>query len=236
MRLLKSLIKYLVLFSTFYLLPYGYKHLVLYPYVNDNVVKLSHQFGTGTGFFYEYNNHQYIVTNFHICYKAKFLHFKYNDKDFFAAPFEGDEKNDLCLLDVSKNTLPLFSYLNTFINQEIFSIGFMYNTERMILEGVVSKEETALSNMFPIRSDKDVTECNKLYGSHLGYTLNGIYSCQIEDTFIMTTIMIGPGQSGSPVLNYLGSVVGIITNYDGRTRMCNYIPIERVNELIERIN
>jgi V8-like Glu-specific endopeptidase len=49
-----------------------------------------------------------------------------------------------------------------------------------------------------------------------------------------SSIQIYPGNSGSPVMNSSGDVVGIIFAGDNRTNYGSYVPVFKIREFLER--
>lgn len=230
-----NIVKYSIIFCIFYSLPYLYKNVYLYPMLSLNVVKLTYWGGGhGTGFFYEYKGKQYLVSNHHVCDNQKYLYFTYNNKKYTVSPKAYDVDNDLCLIDIGLSNFPLIGTLDVYRDQEILSTGYMYDTNKHILTGRINQKDIVWSNGFRVKNDYDVKKCHSRNHRRVKRTFNNLVYCQQEKSVVHTSVMIAPGHSGSPAINYMGNVIGVFATHDIRTKFGSYIPIKYVNELIER--
>ncbi len=186
-----------------YILGKNYSLSQLYDKIKDSVVVisgtvLSNQFifqvyyqVQGSGFVYNYNGRNVIITNYHVVQNAVNLTVTFIDGDAYSASVLGyDPYADLAVLSINA---PLYKYKPlTVVNSSslkvgdtVIAVGNPYGLAGSMSVGIVSalgrtiSEQTAGS--FPIAN------------------------------VIQITVPINPGNSGGPLLNLDGQVVGITT-------------------------
>jgi S1-C subfamily serine protease len=139
---------------------------------------------TGTGFFVSGDG--YIVTVYHVVEGSSRLLVKHLDETLTATVVAVDRQNDIALLKVSKTDHP-FSHLsvNTAAvptpGSDVFTIGFPDPT----ILGVTPK--TTRGNVTASAGIKD------------------------DPRFLQISVPIQPGNSGGPLIDSTGSVIGITT-------------------------
>jgi S1-C subfamily serine protease len=145
----------------------------------------------GSGFVYEYDNQNYVITNNHVVTDASDIVVTFENGNSYPAEMIGsDPYSDLAVLIVdvpSQEFFPLnivsSSYLN--VGDPVIAIGNPLGLESTMTIGIVSQIgrtiEESLAGNFPIAN------------------------------IIQTSAAINPGNSGGPLLNYNGEVIGITT-------------------------
>ena len=175
----------------------------------------------GTG----YKMRNYIITNAHlVTYKSDAEYFPYetiraksgaNSSEYRLEIVSFDRQKDIAILCPSENAdnfsdIPdLQETTNYQLGQEVFSIGNMNGYGLSLNVGIVSNNEKLLQ------------------------------STDTEGRYIQTNIVIARGCSGSPVFDYTGKVIGMMTfklrdaNGEYIEGMSFSIPIEEVINYLE---
>jgi len=155
---------------------------------------------TGTGFFI--SDDGYIVTNFHVVEGSSRLLVKHLEETLTAKIVATDQQNDIALLKVSKET-DSFPFLRVDTaavptpGSDVFTVGFPDPT----ILGVTPK--TTKGNVTASAGIKD------------------------DPRFLQISVPIQPGNSGGPLINSAGNVVGITTatiNAINRLQDGGYLP------------
>lgn len=179
------------------------QNMTVFEKCNKAVVHISTQFansvsdfldviptnGVGSGFFITADG--YILTNYHVVEDASYIVVTTFEAKRYEATVVGfDEENDIAVLKVSPLEGEAFSYLefgdsdSLVVGQKVLAIGNPFGFDRTMASGIIS----GLSR--PIRNEE-------------GKVLLGM---------IQTDTPISPGNSGGPLLNSKGLVIGISTS------------------------
>jgi|PlaIllAssembly_1097288.scaffolds.fasta_scaffold115543_1 S1-C subfamily serine protease len=148
----------------------------------------------GSGFVTKVNNQMVVVTNNHVIDGAINITVTYADGDSYTASVLGqDAKADLAVLSVSSmpndvTGLTLVSSTTLSVGDPVIAVGSPYGLQGTLTTGVIS----ALGRTIVESSDSSQDDQS------------------IPDT-IQTSTPINSGNSGGPLLNYAGEVVGITT-------------------------
>ena len=141
--------------------------------------------GAGSGFVIDPRG--YILTNFHVVQGAQAISVTLGDRSHYDAKFIGaDERNDIALVkvDTKGRTLPALAMGDSDalqVGQRVLAIGNPFGFQSTLTTGVVSA---------------------------LGRTVQTSQSTSI-DAAIQTDAAINQGNSGGPLLNSHGDVIGI---------------------------
>lgn len=144
----------------------------------------------GSGFVAEVNNRQYVVTNNHVVTGTINVTVTFSDGNSYPATVLGqDPKADIAVLSVTSmpsgvKALPLVSSLTLNVGDPVVAVGTPYGLSGTLTTGIIS----ALGRTITVGSDNQI----------------------IPDT-IQTSTPINSGNSGGPLINYAGQVVGITT-------------------------
>ncbi len=140
----------------------------------------------GTGFYFNYkkneNFSEYILTAFHVIKNASKIEIEdYIGQKEVAEVVYKDEPTDIAILKSKSKKKPIkFSKRNIFIGNDVCVIGNSFGLGPSLTCGVVSA----------------------LNRKKLGFN-------RIEN-FIQTDAAVNPGDSGAPLLNYRGKLIGMI--------------------------
>lgn len=145
----------------------------------------------GSGFIYEYDDEYYVITNNHVVSDASDLVVTFSNGNAYAAEQVGsDAYADLAILTVNAPdsefiSLNISSSSNLKVGDPVVAIGTPLGLDSTMTTGIVSQLgrtiEESLAGSFPIAN------------------------------IIQTNVAINSGNSGGPLLNYEGEVVGITT-------------------------
>lgn len=140
-------------------------------------------FATGTGFFV--SNDGYVVTNFHVIEGAKSITVvnTSDGKEFVAKLIQTDPINDVAILKIDAKTtgLPLVTNFIGSKGDEVLTLGFP-------LISIQGQEQKAT------------------FGR-----INALSGIQGDARLIQIDVPIQPGNSGGPLLNNRGEVIGVVT-------------------------
>ena len=129
----------------------------------------------------------YIVTNHHVIENAQEIRVIMPDKGIFEAELIGsDPMTDLALLQIDKNDLTYISLADSGqsrVGETVLAIGNPLGLQQTVTAGIISAVERQV--MIP--------------GTEYAYT------------FIQTDAVVNPGNSGGPLVNLEGEIVGINT-------------------------
>ncbi|HWZ54410.1 MAG TPA: trypsin-like peptidase domain-containing protein [Candidatus Acidoferrales bacterium] len=141
--------------------------------------------GAGSGFVIDTDGH--ILTNYHVIQGAQTIEVTLGDRSRFKAKLIGvDTRNDLALIKIDPgtrtlSTLPLGDSRNLLVGQRVLAIGNPFGFQSTLTTGVVSS---------------------------LGRTVQTGENTFIDEA-IQTDAAINRGNSGGPLLNSHGEVIGI---------------------------
>jgi S1-C subfamily serine protease len=159
-------------------------------------------FATGTGFFV--SNNGYMITNYHVIEGSKEIAIVRRDGSILNAKFiKGDPLNDVALIKVNAITKPLrFSdKVSLSKGEEVFTLGYPL----LALQGQEQKATFGRVNALSgIKGD--------------------IRYCQID-------IPVQPGNSGGPLLDKNGNVVGVVT-----ATLNEYVTLRASGHLPQNVN
>jgi hypothetical protein len=139
-------------------------------------------YSTGTGFFVSRNG--YVVSAFHVIQDAKEVAIILRSGDTMRAAVRGiDNANDIALLKVARGAqpLPIVSSKAVAVGDPVFTIGYP-------LVDIEGQEQKAT------------------FGR-----INAMSGVQDDVRFVQMDVPIQPGNSGGPLLDSRGRVVGVVT-------------------------
>lgn len=145
----------------------------------------------GSGFVYNFTGRMVIITNYHVVHEAFNITVTFiNGNAYEATVLGSDPYSDLAVLSAQApeneyKQLEIVSSSTLHVGDPVIAVGNPYGLAGSMTTGIVS----ALG--------RTITE--DLTG---GYPIANV---------IQTTTPLNPGNSGGPLLNYLGKVVGITT-------------------------
>ncbi|HEX4164219.1 MAG TPA: trypsin-like peptidase domain-containing protein [Bryobacteraceae bacterium] len=163
----------------------------------------------GSGFLI--NDNGFILTNFHVISGSSRIQVTMQDQtQYYATPVDTDRSDDLALIKINPKKKPTFLRLGDSdhlqVGQKVLAIGDPFGLEGTLTVGVVSS---------------------------IGRAINSESQQKLEG-MIQTDAAINGGNSGGPLLDSGGSVIGINTAILGRTNIGIgfAMPINRAKALL----
>ncbi len=205
----------------------------VYNLMSRSVVMLTNAEGSsgGTGFLVKAKSgNNVVVTNWHVCQIGETSMYARRTAEFRDVKLKVlsvDPKNDLCVLSkVPGEPLQLAPY-DTSRFEELYVLGHPLLHELTPIEGRYVGE-TGGHILFPPLSDGT---CPK--GLDQQMTVWGP-ACDNNMTLGDTTVRIYPGNSGSPITDVNGNVVGVINSSSGETSNGGFIPLRFLKRILEK--
>ncbi len=166
--------------------------------------------GTGSGFLFSSDG--YLFTNSHVVHKAQIIRVKLHDGSSSQAELIGEDPDtDLAILKISEadfKPVKLGDAEELKIGQLVIAIGNPLGFQHTVTVGVVSA---------------------------LGRTLEG-QTGRMMDSMIQTDAALNPGNSGGPLINADGEVVGVNTaTIRGAQGLCFAISINTAKDVANQL-
>lgn len=190
--------------------------------------------GGGTGFAVKApSGVTYTITNNHVCELAeggKLRAVYDNGRSVIIDVLETDKAHDVCIL----KGLPLTEGLEVAeaeasVGDPIFTIGHPLLMPNTFSEGLVRDR----TDMVVMMGYGDERQCRALGLKHRVNPFDETSGICYNIYDAMDTSVTGyPGNSGSPVFNVSGKVIGVIFAGNGLTNQLSYVPLEYLHDLI----
>ncbi|MFT3704108.1 MAG: trypsin-like peptidase domain-containing protein [Agriterribacter sp.] len=166
--------------------------------------------GTGSGFLFSSDG--YLFTNSHVVNNAKALKVVLHDGSRHSATLVGeDASTDLAILKISATdftSVKLGNAENLQVGELVIAIGNPFGFQHTVTAGIVSA---------------------------LGRTMQG-YEGNMMDSMIQTDAALNPGNSGGPLINADGEVVGVNTAIiNGAQGLCFAVSINTAKEVATQL-
>ena len=165
----------------------------IFKLVENSIVMVSDQQGFGSGFVYSKDGH--IVTNHHVVQSGEIFDVVFPDGNTYTAKVVGEDPyNDIAVLQIiddfsTQNIVPLSigNSSNIEVGQQIIAVGNPAGFSNTMTTGIVSQ----IGRLMPADPEQ----------------IGGFVSPNV----IQTDAVINQGNSGGPMLNLQGEVIGINT-------------------------
>ncbi len=171
--------------------------------------------GTGSGFVFDKQGR--ILTNFHVVQGADAVRVTLYDGSTHEAKIIGaDASNDVAVLTIKAPPEKLFPLKlgdssKTLVGQKVLALGNPFGLERTLTTGIVSSLDRSLK-------------------AKNGRTIRGI---------IQTDAAVNPGNSGGPLLNTRGEVIGmntaIVSNVGQSAGISFAVPISSIARILPQL-
>ena len=153
------------------------------PIYEPEKVRKEKGFSTGTGFFI--SNEGHMITNYHVIRNANNITVSVDDKELIAKVIAQDKVNDIAIIKIDDveniSALPIIKAKNSDVGEEVFTLGYP-------LVDVQGKELKAT------------------FGR-----INAMSGLEDDVRLMQIDVPIQPGNSGGPLINSKGEVIGIVT-------------------------
>lgn len=168
-----------------------------------------------------------VLTNAHVCdvVTAGPLLVSTDSSAELASVIRIDQEHDLCLITAPIGKALPVSDGEPELFDEVYVVGHPRLRPKQPSVGMYSGEEIGT---FPERANEDGT-CKPGMTSLETFFGN---ICLRQMTLARSTLFILPGNSGSPVLNEQGAVIGIV-NSSNRDNQGGYIPLRFVKKFLD---
>lgn len=144
------------------------------------------QMGSGSGVVISPDG--YIVTNNHVVSGADVVTVTFNDRNSVQAKVIGtDPSTDLAVIKIDQQNLPFMEFGNSddvHLGEWVLAVGYPLSLDATVTAGIVSAK-----------------------GRSIG--INSTKSRSAIESFIQTDAAVNPGNSGGPLVNTTGQLVGI---------------------------
>lgn len=186
---------------------YRFRHELIKITTNNKKRKNKDSF-TGTAFQIDSN---YLVTNSHVVKGNKSLSINYDNETLYLEVVIDDIRNDIAVLRVLNKTLLNVPY------------GFNVNKKRI--------GESIFTLGYPLTSTmgEEIKLTNGIISSTKGYN--------DDITTLQTTIAVQPGNSGGPVFDKEGNIIGIISSKHSTAENASYaIKLRYLENILDELN
>ncbi len=210
----------------------------LVEYAEDRIVVLngpSRPNSGGTGFELQGpSGRTYTVTNRHVCGLAEngimSAQSKYTQRTTLLRILEISKDHDLCILEGIPNVTGYKVAATPAHNYEaVYAIGHPHLAPNTYSSGLV-RERTPIELLADIKDMKDCV--GKLKIREVPVFIFVIQVCIEEVDSISTSMVIYPGNSGSPVFNDDNYVVGVVFAGSNEDHYGFYVPYEYLTQLL----
>lgn len=144
------------------------------------------QMGSGSGVVISPDG--YIVTNNHVVSGTDVVTVTFNDRNAVQAKVVGtDPSTDLAVLKIEEKDLPFIEFGNSddvHLGQWVLAVGYPLSLDATVTAGIVSAKSRSIG-------------------------INATRSRSAIESFIQTDAVVNPGNSGGPLVNDKGQVIGI---------------------------
>jgi serine protease Do len=195
-----------------------------------SVVKLGNpKKGSGTGFQIEYGGKQFILTNRHVCDLGnRFLHAQTYKGQAIVEVIKKSKKYDLCIVSEIEGLPSLSLSEGRSIQQKVYTIGHPLGLGKTIVDGRIIERinVTVQVDCNLDLENKRMEKVNSFFGP--------LEICVADYLSLRLSNVTFPGNSGSPVLNIIGNVVGVIfAGTNGIENLGYMVPLYQVKDFLE---
>ena len=187
---------------------------------------------SGTAFSVEYKGKVFTITNAHVCdpVKKDFMVYKKDKKFYKVKVIRVSKYHDICVLGKIPHLKPLKIRSNISAEEHVYTMGYPLTQYSVFQEGIY---KGLLFNQmkYPEQSAK---LCKSRDYLDIEYDVRGNF-CVLSGIFMVTTLTIDAGASGSPVINSNGEVVGIISLSIGNMSMGLAVPSNYLVKTLEEL-
>lgn len=194
--------------------------------------------GSGTGFqVIAPSGKIYTMTNAHICSMANkkgviMIQDKKNSGRMLPKRvIEVYPEHDLCIVEGLEGYSGLSLGSDLEVSEPVYALGYPLGEAMHYSEGRVKE----FSTVTLIKENPDPKTCTGKGESvqEILWFIFVVKVCVKEFDSVQTSMVIYPGNSGSPMVNMFGNVVGVVFAGNTRTNWASAVPLSYVKELLK---
>lgn len=197
--------------------------------------------GGGTGFVVaDDHSHRYLVTNAHVCKAVKeegSVDVMLEDGTMLKRPIvEISEKEDLCII-AAPNNVPALSMGSGYdAGDMVYVLGHPGLQPLTFSKGEITHEGPVTIGLYAIGDEEDEKRCVGINERiiEVDIIFGTIRVCVKEYQSIHTTVEIFPGNSGSPLVNDRGEVIGVMFAGSSESHWGSAVTLEALKDLINK--
>lgn len=191
-----------------------------------SVLQLKKETNYGTGFVLEYNNQKYILTNKHICQDGEEIVFSENlgQMFFWVVPHYREE------MDLYWNQEKVGTEKVLKISEEEDLCLLNYSGSKTPFK--LSDSKLEVMDPVMVLGYPKFMKCGEPLVMEFGH-YQGDFR-QGDEVIHMSSARVLPGNSGSPLLNESGEVVGIVFAYFATNQFSSFIPLDKIREFLKQ--
>jgi S1-C subfamily serine protease len=188
------------------------------------VLKITDLEQTGHGTAFQVNSK--LITNAHVCDHANAGKMYINGRVVHI--IKQSDTTDLCMLEKYGDAASFELAKRIKPHERLYTLGYPFHNALTFETGFIIQRKDV-----DIQTDKELKDC---YGPMFslqkrGEFYNYAYECVKTIDAYISSITGYEGNSGSPVLNKYGEVVGVISAADGINSV--FIPLEHLQEFLQ---
>jgi len=194
--------------------------------------------GSGTAFTIRYRNKLYTLTNAHICVPHEKIGTMLlsrtnvpNHRRVKVKILSVDSGSDLCLLTHIDETPGLSLASSWYHFQSVMTYGHPLGNSLTPAEGKLLKREN-VTLAYP-STEKQCIGKKTNWRPIQRLPRPKLYQCMRTINSIYTSIMVYPGNSGSPVLSERGQVVGVVFASQNITHFGSIVPLRAIYQFLQ---
>jgi S1-C subfamily serine protease len=213
----------------------------MFSVVGDSVVLLRNDFGGGTGFHLKFEGKTYLISNAHVCdafVEEGFAIAEHGGTDHIVEVVALYDKADLCVLSPLEGATSLsLAGSNPKQGERVQTLGHPLGEPLTMSKGdIIGMDNVEIHT--PLLSENEFcsSEVTDIRGTMM-WMFTGIEFICIElPLFVLSSNVNYPGNSGSPLVNDLGQVVGVLAMVGTQNRNLSFsVPIDDIKAFLRSL-
>jgi len=208
--------------------------------LKDSVVYVvnENENGGGTGFLLKNEEgREYIVTNNHVCSHTQvdgMVKVKTDEKVIKRKVIDMSQDADLCIIEAGFDQEPLKMAKKYTVGNKAYVMGHPYLNPLTFVSGdIVAKQKISIVK-YEMTEDSPPCDGNNQHPATLSMFIFAVNVCLQDYDSLSTTISTYPGNSGSPMVDDKGDVIGVIFAGNNYTNWGHAVPLEDLKAFINK--